>query len=144
MSLRHVLLVGTLISAGCATSPAARPGPTDAALHRLMECPDEGPCPDLASAKPPLFNQANPPIQLTRRMLDRHAHQAVGMSLACEIDVDGQAKRCAVRQALPDPEDAEMNASALATVSTWRYSPASLDGKPVLVKLVIPVRFIVP
>ena len=57
------------------------------------------------------------------------------MALELVIDATGRVTDAKVTQSIP-----ALDAAALATVRTWRFSPATLNGRPVPVRMPVMVR----
>ena len=59
------------------------------------------------------------------------------MLLEAVVGADGRTRDLTVLRGMP----LGMTEAALAAARQWRYQPATLDGQPVAVKLVVAVRF---
>ncbi|MDI3285839.1 TonB family protein [Polyangium sp. 15x6] len=63
-----------------------------------------------------------------------------GMALLqCEITAEGATKDCRLLKSLP-----HMDGELLAAARTWRFSPATQDGRPISVRYVSKVNLVLP
>ena len=85
----------------------------------------------------PVMDPANTPVRYTREALEAKVQGL--MLLKCVITLEGALTRCRVVKGLP-----HMDQAVLDTVSSWRVTPVTFQGRPVVVEYVIPVRLVIP
>lgn len=60
------------------------------------------------------------------------------VTVKCAIDEQGNVTEATVEKS----SNAAFDKAALAAIKKWKFKPASQDGKPVAVKISIPIKFI--
>ncbi len=120
-----------------ARAPSAPPAGETRALVQLRapaaSAPEPGVLPFGEGMTPPRFLEGPAPAY-TREA--REAHVEGTVLAKCVITRAGTLERCRVIEPLPFLEEAAIDALAHS-----RYAPATLDGRPIDVEYVVPVRF---
>jgi TonB family protein len=102
--------------------------------------------PGRAQEQPLVAGESGVPIPKRIKMVkpvyppDAQAHGLRGIViLDLTIDKNGKVSAVDVVRSIPGLDDA-----AVEAVKQWEYEPVKLDGKPVLVRLSVPITFLMP
>ena len=96
-----------------------------------------GACDFKSGMIPPLLLERGREPELTREALEAHVEGL--MTVQCVVTIAGRLEHCQVIRSLPHMERAVVEA-----LMTRRYTPATLDGRPLPVRYVFHVKLVMP
>jgi len=132
-----LLLALVLVCSGCTAYTVAPPPPAPKAAEQ--EVTGE---PFLAPAGTVFVDEYDTEPKIVHQTPPKYPRGARGagvqgeVALLVGVDASGNVIEATVARGVP-----ALNGSALAAVRNWRFSPATRNGKPVAVRIPVPIRF---
>jgi hypothetical protein len=134
------LVVASLSFAGCGAAAAPKkpsePPPDESGLWcKEGTAPRRGVGPfNLSTMTRPRLVDSRAPLMTSYA----HEHRLQGMILSkCVITGTGALEDCCIVKGVDG-----LNGMVLEAVRTWRYEPATVDGRPVEVLYIVPVKIV--